>query len=93
MSSVPENFEYSKLSDPKYKGEDFNVRQDLLKEPFNNRKCTDVCMGFLFFLFLCGMLGMTIFGYSNGNIGELLAPIAAQPPNYICGYSPGTTDF
>ena len=85
MSSLPADFDMKKISDRKYKGEDFNVNPKLVKEPFNNRKCTDVLMGFFFFAFLSGMFGMTIFGYVNGTPGELLAPI--DTANEICGWS------
>ena len=87
MSSVPENFDVTKLSDRNYKGDDFHVRTDLLNDPFNKRKCTDVLMGLFFTAFLGGMVFMTGFGYSNGSPGELLAPISAQPANIICGYT------
>ena len=80
-----------KMSDRKYKGEDYNVNPDILNDPFNRRKCTDVLMGLFFFAFLCGMIFMTGLGYVNGSPGELLAPIESN--NQICGYSPGTEGY
>ena len=80
-----------KISDRNYKGEDFNINPDLVKNPFEKRKCTDVLMG-LFFLAFLGLMGfMTIFGYVNGMPGELLAPVDTQLQ--ICGYSAGTENM
>jgi hypothetical protein len=75
MSSIPADFDMKKMSDRKYKGDDYNVNPDILIDPFNRRKCTDVLMGLFFFAFLCGMGFMTAIGYINGSPGELLAPI------------------
>jgi choline transporter-like protein 2/4/5 len=91
MSSIPADFDMKKMSDRKYKGEDYNVNPDILNDPFNRRKCTDVLMGLFFFAFLCGMGFMTAIGYINGSPGELLAPIDSN--NQICGYSPGTEGY
>jgi hypothetical protein len=94
MSSLPKDFDYSKISDRNYKGDDFNIRADLLSnDPFNRRKCTDVLMGIIFAAFLGGMAYAIGFGYSNGSPGQLLAPISAQPANVICGYSSGYEEF
>lgn len=91
MSSLPDDFDIGKLSDRKYKGEDFNVNPKLVKEPFNNRKCTDVLMGMFFFLFLSGMVSGTVLGYIKGNPGQLTAPIDSS--ERICGYSEGTENY
>lgn len=93
MSSVPDDFDMKKMSDRNYKGEDFNINPDLLKEPFERRKCTDCFCGLIFLVFLSGILGMCIYGYNNGNVGELLAPIASDPMDAICGYTDGTSDM
>jgi len=79
----------AKIKDRNYKGDDFNIRSDLLDNAFNHRKCTDVLCGIFFFLFLSGMGAMVGYGYSNGNPGLLLAPIAANGntgSSVICGY-------
>lgn len=91
MSSLPADFDIKKMSDRNYKGEDFNINPELAKNPFSNRKCTDVLMGIFFAAFL-GLMGfMTIYGYTNGMPGELLAPIDSN--SEICGYSAGTENY
>jgi len=85
MSSLPDDFDMKKISDRKYKGEDFNIDPNLVKEPFNNRKCTDVLMGIFFFAFLCLMACMTGYGYVNGQPDMLLAPVDTDGD--ICGYT------
>jgi hypothetical protein len=77
MSSLPKDFDMKKMSDRKYKGEDFHINPDLVKNPFERRKCTDVLMGLFFAAFLGSMGFMTIYGYVNGSPGELLAPVDA----------------
>lgn len=86
MTSVPKDFDKKKLSDPDYKGEDFNINPDLLENAFDKpRHCTDLFWAIFFSLFL-GLIGYMIgFGYVNGAPAELLAPIA--PGNVICGYN------
>jgi hypothetical protein len=87
MSSVPDDFDINKLKDRNYKGDDFNIRSDLLDQPFNRRKCTDVLMGIIFFLFLSLMCFMVGYGYTNGTPGMLLAPVANDNgAGVICGY-------
>ena len=91
MSSLPEDFDISKLSDREYKGQDFKVNTELVDQPFKRRKCTDVLMGLLFFCFLCGLGYMTVYGYQQGNPAEFLAPISTE--GAICGYTKGTEDY
>lgn len=89
MSSVPDDFDMAKIKDRNYKGEDFNIRNDLIENAFNHRKCTDCLCGIFFFLFLSLIGAMVGYGYSNGNPGLLLAPIANNGTNntsVICGY-------
>jgi solute carrier family 44 (choline transporter-like protein), member 2/4/5 len=91
MSSLPADFDMKKISDRKYKGEDFNIDPNLVKEPFNNRKCTDVLMGIFFFAFLCLMAFMTGYGYVNGQPDMLLAPVDKNGD--ICGYTEGFQNY
>ena len=86
MTSVPKDFDKKKLSDPNYKGEDFNINPDLLENAFDKKRgCTDLFWAIFFSLFLGLMCYMVGFGYVNGAPAELLAPIA--PDGAICGYS------
>lgn len=86
MTSVPKDFDKKKLSDPNYKGEDFNVNPDLLENAFDKpRGCTDLFCAIFFTLFLGLIFYMIGFGYVNGAPAELLAPIA--PGGAICGYN------
>jgi hypothetical protein len=36
---------------------------------------------------MCFLIGIAIYGYSNGNLDEILAPVDGQ--GRICGFSPG----
>jgi hypothetical protein len=75
MSGVSENcgtetvnsFDYNKLKDRKYQGEDYSVDKKLANGPENNRKCTDCLFLLIWFAFLGGMLYMTIVGLVLGN--------------------------
>ena len=91
MSSLPPDFDMKKISDRKYKGEDFNIDPNLVKDPFNNRRCTDVFMAIVFLAFL-GLMGfMTGYGYINGQPDMLLAPVDQN--GNICGYSEGYQNY
>ena len=91
MTSLPDDFDVKKLSDRNYKGDDFKVNPKLVKNPFTDRKCTDVLMGLFFAIFLGGMGFMTIYGYVKGNPYKLLAPVDAN--DNLCGYSAGAEDY
>jgi hypothetical protein len=75
MSGISENsgtetvnsFDYNKLKDRKYKGEDYSVDKKLANGPENNRKCTDCLFLLIWFAFLGGMLYMTIVGLVLGD--------------------------
>ncbi len=73
------NFDYAKLKDRNYKGEDYMVDSTLVKGTLQNRKCTDCLCLLIFLAFLGGMGWMTIEGYILGDVNYMLAPIAAQP--------------
>jgi hypothetical protein len=91
MSSVPAGFDINKLKDRSYKGEDFNVNQQLGSGPFAERRCTDVFMCIIFAVFLTGMGFCTSWGYLNGNPNKLVAPIDGD--GNICGVTPGYEDY
>ena len=79
------NFDYNKLKDRGYKGEDYHVDISISKGPLQDRKCTD-CLFFLIFIaFLGGMGYMTIDGYVNGQVDIMLAPISQN--QIICGFN------
>ena len=80
-------FDYNKLKDRDYKGEDYMVDVKLAKGPENDRKCTDCLFLIVWIAFLIGMGWMIIDGYVLGDAAYMLAPIAALPiPNTVCGY-------
>ena len=88
MSSL-KGFDTNKLKDRNYKGDDFNVNPELGKGPFQNRRCTDMLCCILFTVFLGGMGFCTLYGFSNGNPGMLIAPIDGD--KRVCGYSEDIT--
>jgi len=75
LSSVPADYDRSQLKSRKYKAHDYNVDKRLADGPMHNRKCTDVCCCMVFIVFLIGMSGMAIYGYTNGQINALMAPV------------------
>jgi len=81
----------SKLKDREYKGEDFDVPQDLANGPRVERKCTNVLCYVVFVIFMLSCLSFAIYGYINGNVGELLAPVDGA--GNICGYTAGYEDY
>ena len=85
------NFDYNKLKDRKYKGEDYVVDKSVGKGLNEQRRCTDCLFLLVWIAFLVGMMAMTIDGYVNGNGAEMMAPISGF--SQICGYSPGTEDY
>ena len=85
MSSIPPDFDHEKMKSRKYKAEDFNVNQELQHGPLKDRKCTDVCCCLIFVIFLSTLLGMGIYGYSNGEVAKLLAP--SDSMGNICGFN------
>ena len=92
MSSVPSDFDRSKLKDRKWKGEEIEVNKDIARTPTEkSRRCTDILCCLIFLAFNVGMLTATIYGYVNGSPGKLLAPIDGD--RNICGYSAGYEDY
>ena len=91
MSSLPDGFDMSKLKDRNYKGDDFNVKKDLGEGPFKERRMTDMLCCIFFLAFLTGMGFCTVFGYSNGKPGKLIAPIDGD--KNICGVDAGYEDL
>lgn len=85
------DFDYGKLKDRNYKGDDYKPNADIVKGPMNDRKCTDCLFLILWFVFLGAMGYMTILGYTNGETAKMLAPIA--PPGVICGFTPGYENY
>lgn len=74
----------AKLKDREYKGEDFDVPEDLKNGPRVNRKCTNLLCYIVFVVFNITMLGFAIYGYINGDPGKLMA--AVDSDGNICGY-------
>lgn len=79
-------FDYNKLKDRGYKGEDYMVDVKLAKGPENDRKCTDCLFLIVWIAFLIGMMWMIIDGYVLGDAAYMLAPIASLPTPLVCGY-------
>lgn len=74
-SQTVNNFDYNKLKDKKYKGEDYVCDKSLVEGAKEDRKCTDCLFLFVWVAFLVGMMAMTIDGYTNGNGALMMAPI------------------
>jgi len=92
MSSLPDDFDRSKLQDRSYKGDDYNVKQELQKGPQEGgRKCTDILFLIIFLGFFGFMFYMIGYGIANGNPGELIAPIDAA--GNICGWTAGYEEY
>ena len=92
MSSLPPDFDRSKLKDRKWKGEEIEVNESIARTPTEkNRRCTDLLCCILFLAFIVGMFASAIYGYVNGNPGKLIAPIDGD--GKICGYSPGYSGY
>lgn len=87
-SDTVNSFDYAKLKDRKYKGEDYHVDATLVKGPMQQRKCTDCLFLIIWFVFLTGMGWMTIDGYVNGDPAYMLAPI--DQDGTVCGYGLAT---
>jgi hypothetical protein len=90
-----DNFDYGKLKDRNYKGEDYFPDKDLVGGPKRERRCTDCLFMLIFFAFLGGMGYMTVLGYTQGDANFMLAPIAPGPDDtaLVCGHSPGVENF
>lgn len=71
------------LKDPKYKGEDYNVNQEIENGPIQNRKCTDVLCLLLFIMFLGGYIWINVNAYKHGNVNKLLRPV--NDDGKLCG--------
>ena len=91
MSSVPADFDIKKLKDRNYKGDDFNIKQELGQGPFAERRCTDMLCCTIFTLFLLGMAFLTGYGYVNGDPNKLISPIDGD--GNICGVTAGYEDY
>ena len=91
MSSVPDDFDVKKLKDRNYKGEDFNIKKELVGGPFNERKCTDGICCVIFLVFLIGMGYLTGYGIMNGHPDRLLSPIDGS--GKICGVDTGYEEY
>ena len=87
MSSLPDGFDPKRLKDRNYKGDDFNVRKDLGKGPYSERRCTDILCCLFFTAFIVGMAVATGYGFMNGNPSKLVAPIGGD--GNICGVTEG----
>ena len=85
-SETVNKFDYNKLKDRDYKGEDYNVDKSLADGPMDTdkRRCTDCLFLIIWFAFLIGMMAMTIDGYVNGDAAYMLAPINQY--KQVCGY-------
>jgi len=63
-SAHVDNFDYSKLKDRDYKGDDYFPDKDVVSGPRKDRRCTDCCFMLVFIAFLGGMGYMTAIGYT-----------------------------
>jgi hypothetical protein len=79
-----QNFDYNKLKDRKYKGDDYNCDKTLVNGPVEQRRCTDCLFLLVWIAFLVGMMAMTIDGYVNGNGAYMIAPINMN--DKVCGF-------
>jgi len=52
----------------------------------SERKRTDCGWLIFFYMFVLGMIGVSVYGWSKGNVRKLVAPIARNPYNIICGF-------
>ena len=92
MSSIPDDFDSSKLKDRKWKGEDITMNKDIARSPTNKpRRCTDILCCILFTAFVTGMLVSAIYGYAAGEPWKLIAPIDGE--NRVCGYDDAVKDY
>lgn len=50
-------------------------------------------LGFLitFYIFVVAMIGVSIYGWSKGNVNKFLAPVS-NPGNTVCGFD-NATDY
>lgn len=48
------------------------------------KKCTDICMLIVFLIFLCGMIGLFIYGLANSNVSFLYLPTDHR--GQLCDY-------
>lgn len=90
-SEFVDKFDYGKLKDRDYKGDDYQPDAKILNGPLEERKCTDCLFLLVWFAFLIGMGWMTIIGYVQGETGKMLAPIMTG--ELICGYDEGVTEY
>lgn len=37
-------------------------------------------------MFVLGMIAVSVYGWSKGNVRKLIAPIARRPQNVVCGF-------
>lgn len=81
-----------KLRDPEYKGEDFEIDRDQINGPLAvERSCTDVLCCLVFLFFCVGLGGIAIYGYQNGDVPRLLAPVDAD--GRFCGIDSEVKDY
>ena len=63
---------------------------DLKEGPVKNRRCTDICFGFLFLFFLFAMVMVGSYGYSKGDPTLILYPFDSSGNQ--CGNSDYSTE-
>ena len=80
-----------KLKDPNYKGEDFEIDQEIENGPRVNRGCTDILCCFLFLAFTFGMVVIASYAWAHGNPAKLLSPI--ESGGRFCGHDAVVKDY
>ena len=80
-----------KLKDPNYKGDDFEMDQEIENGPKVDRGCTDILCCFVFLAFTFGMVVIAIYGWSKGNPTKLLSPI--ESGGRFCGHDSAVKDY
>ena len=81
----------AKLKDREYKGEDFDVPQDIQNGPRVDRKCTNLLCYIIFVIFNLTLISFCIYGYFEGSPGKLMAPLDGDAN--FCGYTAGYEDY
>lgn len=92
MTSIPDDFSRDQLKDRKWKGEGITMNHEIARIPTEkHRRCTDLLCCLIFVAFIVYMGVETVYGYVNGNIDKLLAPIDGN--GQICGFTDTVKDY
>jgi hypothetical protein len=86
---MPANKVTSDTQQAEYKGEPLD--DELANGPMTKRSCRDPLCCLLFIAFVGGMIGISIYGYANGNPN--LIGRGYDSDGYMCGVDTGYTDY